>query len=202
MRLSNLIRSSALLALLLLPAGAAGGTSILQMNLAQLADGADLIVRGTIIDVSEIRVAVGGGEIAALHYKVEVDETFKGMDPSLKGVPIAEFKVIGTLKKLEAGEPVIPGWPELRVSEEYLLFIAPAGPTGLTVTVGVGQGCFAISSSPPSGQEEMASGQEEMAVNGFDNVGLFDGMAADGLPLSGPVAYRDLADRVRSLLAP
>jgi hypothetical protein len=192
MQLSNLKRSLVFLALLLLPPGAAGATSILQMNLAQLADGADLIVRGTIIEVSEIRVAVGGGEIAALHYKVEVDETFKGRVANLKGVAIAEFKVLGTLRKLDAREALMPGWPELHVGREYLLFVAPAGPTGLTVTMGIGQGCFAISSS----------GQEETAVNGFDNAGLFDGMPPGNLPRSGPLAYRDLADRVRAHLGP
>jgi hypothetical protein len=147
-----------------------------------------LIVRGSIIEVSQTQVAVGGGELPALHYKVEVDEAFKGNVPYVKGVPIAEFKVIGTLKKLEANEPVIAGWPELRVGQDYLLFVAPPGPTGLTVTMGVGQGCFAISSST----------RGETAVNGAGNVGLFEGMAANGMPRRGPVAYRDLAERVRS----
>ena len=189
MQLSNVNRSWILLALALrlLLATDAGATSVLQLNLAQLTERADLIVRGTVVEASETRVAVGGGEVAALHYKVEIDEMFKGKISNLKGVPIAEFKMLGTLKKLDAGEPVIPGWPELRVGEEYLLFVAPAGPAGLTVTMGIGQGCFAISTSA----------QEETAVNGFDNVGLFEGMAARGLPRSGPLAYRDLADRIR-----
>jgi hypothetical protein len=190
------------------------------MNLAQLTERSDLIVRGSIVEVRELRVTVGGGDLPALHYRVEVDETFKGKVRDVKGVPIAEFKVIGSLKKLAAGEPIIAGWPELRVGREYLLFVAAPGPTGLTVTTGIGQGCFVISDTAASASSSSsssslsptasslssassaaaASRREATAVNGFGNVGLFRGMSAAGLPRSGPISYGALADRIRAEL--
>lgn len=214
----------AILLAILLAFAQASATSILQMNLAQLTERSDLIVRGSIVEVRELRVTVGGGDLPALHYRVEVDETFKGKVRDVKGVPIAEFKVLGSLKKLAAGKPIIAGWPELRVGREYLLFVAAPGPSGLTVTTGIGQGCFVISdaaasassasasplsSSPPSSSPSLslssspsssAASRDATAVNGFGNVGLFRGMSAAGLPRSGPIAYGALADRIRAEL--
>ena len=208
----------AILLAILLAFAQASATSILQMNLAQLTERSELIVRGTIVEVRELRVTVGGGDLPALHYRVEVDETFKGKVRDVKGVPIAEFKVLGSLKKLAAGEPIIAGWPELRVGREYLLFVAAPGPSGLTVTTGIGQGCFVISdaaasassasasplsspsSSPSLSPASSAASRDATAVNGFGNVGLFRGMSAAGLPRSGPIAYGALADRIRAEL--
>jgi hypothetical protein len=213
----------AILLAILLAFAQASATSILQMNLAQLTERSDLIVRGSIVEVRELRVTVGGGDLPALHYRVEVDETFKGKVRDVKGVPIAEFKVLGSLKKLAAGKPIIAGWPELRVGREYLLFVAAPGSSGLTVTTGIGQGCFVISdaaasassasaspsplsslsspsSSPSLFPSSSAASRDATAVNGFGNVGLFRGMSAAGLPRSGPIAYGALADRIRAEL--
>jgi hypothetical protein len=217
MQRSSLRAFSTLLAMLF-SATQASATSVLQMNLAELAERSDVIVRGSIIDIRELRVAVGGGDLPALRYRVEVDEAFKGAVRTEKGVAIAEFTTIGDFGRFAAGKPLIASWPELRVGQQYLLFIAPPGPTGLTATMGIGQGCFAISgsavasgatslgsspSSPSAAAGSSASAApvpEETAVNGVGNVGLFRGMSAAGLPSSGPVAYGALAARIRTEL--
>ncbi len=222
MQRSSLRIFSTLLAILF-SATQASAASVLQMNLAQLTERSDLIVRGSIIEVRELRVAVGGGDLPARHYRVEVDEVFKGAVRSEKGVAIAEFTMIDDFGKFATGEPLIASWPELRVGRQYLLFVAPPGPTGLTATMGIGQGCFAISgssvasgstssgsspspsssSSPSSVAGSSASAAtvpEETAVNGVGNVGLFRGMSAAGLPHSGPIAYGALAARIRAEL--
>jgi hypothetical protein len=223
MQRSSLRAFSTLLAMLF-SATQASATSVLQMNLAELTERSDVIVRGSIIEIRELRVAVGGGDLPALRYRVEVDEAFKGAVRTEKGVAIAEFTTIGDFGRFAAGKPLIASWPELRVGQQYLLFIAPPGPTGLTATMGIGQGCFAISgsavasgatslgsspssssaaSSPSAAAGSSASAApvpEETAVNGVGNVGLFRGMSAAGLPSSGPVAYGALAARIRTEL--
>ena len=60
-------------------------------------------------------------------------------------------------------------------------------------TIGLGQGSFTISTA----------GGKDMAVNEYDNLGLFKGLEtlrAD-LPTSGPVPYATLGDMVRADVA-
>ena len=163
-------------------------TSVLQMNLNQLTANADSVFRGTVVELNETTVQDGLGEQPALHYKVRVDELFKGSVTTVMGVRIAEFRVLGNAKQMNAGR-VLPGFPVMKVGEEYLLFVAPAGPVGLTQMMGLAQGCFTFSGH---------SGTETV-VNGFDNVGLFKDMAGS-YAASGPVAYSNVAHLIRAKL--
>ncbi|RMH22523.1 MAG: hypothetical protein D6696_02980 [Acidobacteria bacterium] len=181
---------AAVLAVVLIAALPAGATTVLQMNLEGLCDGAAQIFRGTVLRIDETRVTAGGGEIPALRYTVRVDEALKGQFQTVKGVPIAEILVVGTLKQHAAGRPPIAGFPLLQEGREYLLMVAPAGPVGLTATMGLGQGCFTLAGKPG----------EETAVNGFNNNGLFAGMTVPGMPASGPVSYAALASMIQGIV--
>ena len=174
--------------LALLVVGQASATTVLQMNLEDLCDSSAQIFRGTIVDISETTISVGGGEVPAIVYTAEVTEGFKGEFTTVKGVQLAEFKVVGTLKQHAAGQAPIAGFPLLQIGGDYLLMIAQAGPVGLTAPMGLGQGSFSVDGKAGA----------ETAVNGFNNEGLWKGMSVSGVPASGPVDYATLANMIRA----
>lgn len=176
-------------------------TSVLQMNLEEMTPRADTIFRGTLIDVEGASISFGGGNIPILTYKYRVDEVFKGQVNTVKGVQIAEVKMLGTLDKQRAGKRIIESFPLYAIGEDYLMFVAPAGITGLTTTMGLGQGSFHIYSA----------GKQEMAVNEHNNINIFaapntqqrsvQSAAAGTGNDEGPISYRALADHIKTLTA-
>ncbi len=166
-------------------------TTVMGYNLEAMADSADRIFRGTVLDVSEISVEAGGSTLPAIKYTMRVDEAFKGNYVTVKGERIAEIMMVGSMKQYMAGRAPIPGFPLLRVGGDYLLMVAPEGPVGLTSTMGLGQGAFTVFADPGT--------REVMALNGANNASLFKGMDVD-MPESGPVAYDSLADQIRESL--
>ena len=167
-------------------------TTVMSYNLEAMTDSADLIFRGTVLDVAEVSVEAGGSTLPAIKYTMRVDEAFKGSYTTVKGEQIAEIMMVGSMKQYMAGQAPIPGFPLLRVGGDYLLMVAPEGPVGLTSTMGLGQGAFTVFEDPGS--------REVMALNGANNASLFKGMDVD-MPESGPVAYDSLAAQIRESLA-
>lgn len=174
----------------LLALAPASATTVLEMNLAQLVDGSQLIFRGTVVGVEEITISAGGGTLPALSYTVRVEEPFKGQFATTKDVQIAEFSVLGTMKKLNLGQPILPGFPVLREGAEYLLMVGAPGPIGLSAPMGLAQGAFTFSSD----------GKVELVTNGANNAGLFRNMGA-GYPANGPISYQELSSMIRDLVA-
>lgn len=171
-------------------AGAAYATSLKPMNLKELCERADRIFRGTIVSVRDTTVSFGEAEIPALSYTVRVEEAFKGEFDEIKGVQLAEFKMIGNMKQYQSRRPLFPGFPILEEGGTYLLMVAPEGPVGLTSTMGLGQGCFNIVSKPG----------DEAALNLLDNVGLFKGMSVAGVPAKGPVSYDTISGLISGIM--
>jgi hypothetical protein len=177
----------AALALLLLAAAApVAATTVLKMDLDDLADRADLIFRATVLAVEPGTVAVGGGELPTVTYRLRVDEAFKGeFDAAGKDAPVVEVTVVGSLKDspYQQGDSArfsaLPRAPRLERGGEYLLFTTAPSAIGLSTTVGLGQGAFKIF---------LSADRQEMAVNELGNLGLFDG----------PVTYTDLAHAIRA----
>ena len=160
-----------------------------QMNLEQLVSGADRVFTGRVVGMSESRVQTGGGELPAVTYRLQVDDTFKGQFEEIKGVKFAEVTMLGSIKHVKSGRHPIADFPLLREGNEYLLMIAPAGPSGLTATMGLGQGCFVVSRGPDG----------KAALNGANNVGLFAGMNVrlqDGTA----APYDELASTIRGIV--
>lgn len=170
-------------------ASAVHATTVLQMNLAQMITSSDKVFVGTVIDVSESRVAVGGGEVPAVTYRFRVADTFKGEYQQSKGVTFTEVTMLGTLKNVKEGVHPIIDFPLLRIGEQYLMIVAPEGPIGLTTTMGLGQGMFSLS----------GDGSDKVALNAANNVGLFAGMSvgfADGVA----IPYSELAALIRNIV--
>lgn len=194
------VRSLTLLAAaaLLCTAPLARATSFLQMNLADLTQRSGSVFRGTVIGIDTGTVKAGGANLPTITYKLKVAEDFKG-DFVVKGdTKYAEIRMIGLSKAdTRSGNvrraAVLRDVPRLEVNREYLLFATAPSRAGLSTTVGLGQGCFTI-----HGQ-----GAKATAVNEFNNVGLYRGMAQTqraARPSRGPVSYSEIAGQVRGLV--
>lgn len=170
--------------------------TVRQMNLAQLVDNAGRIFRGTVLDAREGTVQVGGGELPTVTYRIRVDEAMKGSFGQVKGMTVAEIRMIGkpqtaagTARHLNA----LGDLPHLQVGQDYLVIATQPSAAGLSTTVGLGQGLFRLSGKPG----------QELAVNLFNNQGLFLGMnkAAGVSSASGvPVSYPVLAGMIRDIV--
>ena len=164
-------------------------STVAQMNLEQMVTNSERVFVGTIIDVTESRRQIGGGEVPAVTYKIRVSDTFKGDFEEIKGELYTEVTMLGSLKHLAAGRHPITDFPMLAIGGEYLLMVAPAGPIGLTATMGVGQGCFTL-----SGDES-----DKVALNGANNVGLFSGMQV-GFTGGEPISYGALSSLINDIV--
>src|SRR5262249_22294348 len=93
----------------------------------------------------------------------------------------------GNSKKLSA----LRDLPQLEMGRDYVLFTTRPSAIGLSTTVGLGQGAFAIQSGT----------KEESVANAFGNAGLDvrRAAAAAGQPRSGPIPYADLARAIREV---
>ncbi|MBT8098553.1 MAG: hypothetical protein KJO82_02320 [Gammaproteobacteria bacterium] len=169
-------------------------TSMLHMDLGELATRADKIFRGTVISVKEGTVETGGGELPAVTYRLRVDELFKGQATEVKGdKALMEIRMIGSLVHSKPGADGVvklSGFrdvPKLKEGGDYVLFTTAESSIGLSVTVGLGQGAFNVYSVD-------GARDQFMAVNEFNNAGL-------GLNGAGPVEYDKLSAQIHALLS-
>ena len=132
---------------------------------------------------------MGGGELPAVTYRLAVSESFKGDFEEVKGERFTNVTMVGTLKQVLSGKHPITDFPVLQEGTEYLLFIAPAGPSGMTATMGLAQGCFHVNSADGG----------RVAMNLVNNTGLFSGMNT-GLADGQAVPYSELADMIRGIV--
>lgn len=182
----------------LLLSSAAWATTLVQMNLKDLATRSDKVFRGTVLSARPGTVKAGGSELATVTYRLKVDETFKGDFAAAKSGAdvVVEVRMLGTLKEA-AGQggvlrlSVLRDVPRLAVGEDYVLFTTRPSRVGLSTTVGLGQGAFRI----------VDAGKEEEALNAYNNLGLSRGLASPALPNRGPVPYAQLAQAIRSVLS-
>jgi hypothetical protein len=169
-------------------------TILKQMNLADLAGNANRIFSGTVIEIGKSDLAVGGGKIATVTYRVIVDNAFRGSFIDKDGRKVAEIRMVTDPGPRHSGNKVafstLPEMPRIQMGQRYLFFTTAPSSVGLSTTVGLGQGCFRISGDPG----------EEMTTNEFDNLGLFRGMSAPGMPERGPIAYARLVQQIDALL--
>ena len=184
-------RSAALFsfAVALLTFTSANAAITLQMNLEQMVTHSERVFVGQVVSISETRVAMGGGELPAVTYRLRVSEAFKGDFETVKDEQFTDVTMVGSLKDVMAGTHPITDFPVLSEGTEYLLFVAQPGPTGLTSTMGLGQGCFNLSGTDAG----------RVAMNQVSNSGLFNGMS---VPFSSdePLLYSELADLITNIV--
>jgi hypothetical protein len=129
--------AAACMGLTVLPASA---TSMLHRNIVDLIEISELIVAGTVVNISD------GFEngVPYTEVTVEVEESLKGNVPdtySFRQFGLLEPRSVGNGLRYLGVSP--DGWPRFEVGEEVLLFLyEPAKETGLRTTVGLFQGKF------------------------------------------------------------
>lgn len=170
------------LVLAALAAGPATATTVLKMDLDGLVTGADRIFRGEVVAVEPGTLAVGGGALPTVTFRIAVEETFKGTFEG-KQAEVVEMTVVGNLKQGEAAGGLVrfanlPAPPQLVAGGDYVIFATAPSAAGLSTAVGLGQGAFKV---------YQGEGHQELAVNELGNLGLF----------AGPVTYATLADEIR-----
>ena len=157
---------------------------VLRMDLPNLVSRADKIFRGTVVSISEGKVATGGIELPTVTYRLKVAEEFKGSYLVKGDERFVEITMLAPVKRAPMGNirafSKLPDLPELRQGEEYLLISSAPSSGGLSTTIGIGQGAFKI----------FVVDKTELAVNELNNEGLYDG----------PVAYAQLARDIRALV--
>lgn len=173
--------------------------TVIQMNLQEMVDRADKIFRGTVLDAREGKVTAGGGELPIVTYRIRVQESFKGSYSTVKGMQIAEIRMVGKLTPNHSA-PIrsmspLADLPKLEVGKDYLLLTTPQSAIGLSTLVGLGQGRFSLSGKPG----------QEVAINDNKNYGLLDGMTPSVTTTpaessEGPMSYQALAGLIRDIV--
>jgi hypothetical protein len=169
-----------LAAFLVLAAASLSASTVSQFNLAEMSQRAQKIYVGTVRSAAEGTVAVGGGQLAVVTYRISVDEDLRGETALVKGVRVAEIRMLGKQKTVQIGSirsvTPLPDMPVLAVGQTYLVFTTQPSGIGLSTTVGLGQGCFRL----------YGKGDGQMAVNEVNNAGLFrDMQPAAAAPAAG-----------------
>lgn len=166
-------------------------SSVRHMNLDALTDNAGLIFRGIVTSVEPGTVSIGGTEMPTTTYRFRASEIFKGEPTITKdGEQFIAVTMVGSVKEPQENDGFarfnrFRDIPQLQKGAEFLLFTTVESAYGLSVTVGLQQGCFDIDGG--------------MALNRAGNVGLFTQTRYAGTS-SGPIAYDELADRIRATL--
>jgi hypothetical protein len=168
----------------------ANATTVKHFDLGGMTASAARVFRGTVTDVRPGTISVGGGQLTTTLYRIRVTEVFKGEFATVKDITYADVEMLGGPKADAAAGSVrhfsiFRDMPRLERGREYLLFLTAESSIALSSPVGLAQGCFDIDTSIPS----------EPTANRVNNAGL----AAD--VAKGPLAYADLAARVRAIVA-
>ncbi len=173
-----------LLALALLCGANLVAATVKKMGLNEMCERAGSIFRGTVVSVSNGSVKAGGSSSATVDYVIEVHEGLKGSFESIGDKKHTTIRMLAGIKGTTQGGSrrfsKLPDLPQLEVGREYLLLTTTPGQSGLSTTVGLGQGCFSVH----------GKGEAKTAVNELNNLGLYDG----------PVAYDVIVSDIRAAL--
>ncbi|MEM7051166.1 MAG: hypothetical protein AAF604_15970 [Acidobacteriota bacterium] len=175
-------------------AAPAGAALVQKLNLDEMCSSADRVFRGTVVEAHRGSAAVGGGEIPTVTYRLHVSETFKGSFEAENGQLFAEIRMVTSAATSNSRRhSLLDFLPRLEVGSEYLLLTTRPSASGLSTTVGLGQGCFSVT-GPATGAT---------ALNEVGNAGLFDRMTSPPAGWSGgPVSYDELRQRIQGAVSP
>lgn len=174
---------------------AVNATSVLQMNLNTMAQGADKVFSGVVIDIQQRYIQAGGGQIPTLDYKLLLSEDIKGnlanAEQAKEDGKVVTVSMLGTLDRTGTlkTRQTLPSFPVLELGTEYLLMMSPNSSIGLASPIGLAQGCFKVITNEKTGDKQV--------LNQANNIGLFKGMSVQNImPAEGPVSL----DQVRQMI--
>jgi hypothetical protein len=195
-----------LAALVVLAGSSLPASTVSQFNLAEMSQRAQKIYVGTVRSATEGTLAVGGGQLAVVTYRLSVDDDLRGETELVKGERIAEIRMMGKRKAVQLGNvrsvALVPDMPVLLVGQTYLVFTTQPSRIGLSTTVGLGQGCFRL----------YGKGDDQMAVNEVNNAGLYRDMQpaaaapaaraarTAAAPAGGPIRFAELRAQIVNLV--
>ena len=165
-------------------------TTVKHFDLDRMTAAAARVFRGTVTDVQPGTVQLGGAQLPTTTYRFRVVEAFKGTFATDKGgVTYAEVTMVGSIKgdSNRAGArhfSIFRDVPRLERGRDYLLFLTAESRVALSSPVGLAQGTFDIDTMRPG----------QPTANRTGNLGLVPGV-------KGPLPYRQLAARVRDVVA-
>jgi hypothetical protein len=189
---------------LVLAAASLPASTVSQFNLAEMTQRAQKIYVGTVRSATESTIEVGGGQLAVVTYQISVEEDLRGETALVKGVRVAEIRMLGKQKTVQLGSirsvAPVPDMPVLIVGQTYLIFATTPSAIGLSTTVGLGQGSFRL----------YGKGDSQIAVNEVNNAGLFRDMqpaaataaaSRTAVPqAAGPIRYVELRAQILNLV--
>jgi hypothetical protein len=166
------------LVLLLAVAGASPlpASQVRRLSLEELTHRSGRVFSGRCVDVRVLIDPVLGQPVTRV--TLEVERGVKG-----NAQKKVTFKMLGNQRGAAEKGVGIEGVPRFSVGEEVVLFLYGESHSGLTSPVGFGQGKFSIVRDKHG---------ERVAVNGFHNRHLFEGLSADAR-----ARLRDGAERWR-----
>jgi hypothetical protein len=129
-----MFRRAFILALIAL---AADGATLQQLSLDQMSQLATSVVRARITGISTGTQTNSGSSIIYTSYSISVSEIWKG------AAAIGFVLPGGTASGQKQS---FPGVPELRIGDEYVLFLWKSPTTGLVHSLGLTQGIFGVTS--------------------------------------------------------
>jgi hypothetical protein len=158
-------------ALLLALAMTAQAAMVQQFDLGGLTGNADKVFRGTVLSKEPGSIEAGGSVFSTVIYTLRVDDAIKGDFGSGKEAAMVTVQMLGNMKAEESSGQFqrlggVNVNPDLAVGSDYVLFTTRPSAVGLSTTVGLNQGLFNVA---PNAQGR------DMASNGLDNAGLFEG---------------------------
>ena len=92
-----------LAALVVLAVTTLSASTVSQFNLAEMSRRAQKIYVGTVRSATEGTLAVGGGQLAVVTYRLTVDEDLLGETAMVKGERVAEIRMLGKQKAVQVG---------------------------------------------------------------------------------------------------
>lgn len=177
----------AMLALVALSLPIAHAATVRRMDLAEMCNRADRIFKGRVVSIDSISIEAGGSELPAVTYLMEVTDPIQGEFEKSKGTVFTSVTMLRGSKDAQVGDYKRFGksleLPQLAQGDEYLLVLTPESSIGLTMTVGIGQGCFSV----------VDNEKGQIAANELGNAGL-------SATIDEPVGYDHLAGEIRALI--
>ena len=171
MKFRRMLATGSVGAIFALLAMTASAALVMKMGMTDLVGNADKVFRGTVLDLQPGTVMAGGAEFPTVTYTIRVDDPIKGDFGTGKDAQVIEVQMLGNIKPTAQTGNVqklmsLDINPDLAVGQTYVLFTSQPSAIGLSTTIGLSQGLFRVFNS--------AQGRE-LAANGLDNAGLFDG---------------------------
>jgi hypothetical protein len=108
----------------------------------EFARAAGRVVHARCVGAEVVIVEVAGARLAATEYSFAVHETLKGEPTST-----LRFRQVGTPSGGPRDLGQLVGLPVYRPGQDYLLFMLPAGRSGLTSPAGAGEAAFGVEGS-------------------------------------------------------